>query len=67
MQSWGRAEIAIRIIDMGYNVEDSIEAAKACGDLERSLAYLQQECPICFDKKPMGQVTCLKLHPVTSR
>ena len=56
MRSWGRAETAVRLVDMGYNVEDSIEAAKACGDMERSLAYLQQDCPICMELKPMGQV-----------
>ena len=62
MKSWGRAEVAIRLIDMGYNVEDSIEAAIAYGDLERSLGYLQQECPICYDQKPMGQVTYLEFR-----
>ena len=54
--SWGRAETAVKLIDMNYSVEDSIEAACNCGDLMRSLRYLQQECPLCLDKKPMSQV-----------
>ncbi|XP_028391696.1 LOW QUALITY PROTEIN: uncharacterized protein LOC114516423 [Dendronephthya gigantea] len=57
MKSWGRAETAVRLVDFGdYDVEDCIEAAEASGDMERSLAYLQQDCPICVEQKPMGQM-----------
>lgn len=56
LQSWGRAETAIKLIDRGFAVEDAVEAAKQCGDLSRSLRYLQQECPLCFEMKPMNQV-----------
>ena len=56
MKSWGRAETTVRLLDMGYKLEDCIEAAEACGYLDLALAYLQQECPLCYDEKPMGQV-----------
>ena len=56
MRSWGRAETTVRLLDMGYKLEDCIEAAEAFGYLDRALGYLQQECPICFEIKPMGQV-----------
>lgn len=56
MKSWGRAETAIKLVDMGFSLADSIEAAIAFGDLRRSLGYLQQICPICGDEKPMSQV-----------
>jgi hypothetical protein len=56
MQSRGRAETAIKLLDMDFNLEDCIEAAKAFGDMKRALAYLRRECPICYDEKPMSQV-----------
>ena len=57
-QSWGRAETAIKLIDMDFSVEDACEAAQACGYVERALRYLQQECPWCIEEKPMSQVNC---------
>ena len=54
--SWGRAEVVIKLIDKGYEVDDSVEAARNCGDLARSLRYLKQECPLCTDERPMSQV-----------
>lgn len=54
--SWGRAEVVIKLIDMGYGVDDSVEAARNCGDLTRSLRYLRQECPLCAYEHPMSQM-----------
>ena len=59
LRSWGRAETAVKLLDMGFKFEDCLEAAEAYGDLQRSLGYLQQECPICVEQKPMGQVNHL--------
>lgn len=56
MRSWGRAETTVKLLDMGYNLEDCVAAAEAFGFIGRALAYLQQECPVCYDVKPMGQV-----------
>ena len=58
--SWGRAENVIKLIDKGYGVDDSVEAARDCGDLQRCLRYLTQECPLCFGKWPMSQVCAYK-------
>ena len=56
VQSWGRAEVVIKLIDHGCGVDDSVEAARNCGDFARSLRYLRQECPICTLEHPMSQV-----------
>ena len=56
MRSWGRAETAVKLVDMDFILGDCIEAAKAYGDMERSLNYLQQECPVCYELVPMSQV-----------
>ena len=56
LASWGRAETAIKLIDMEFSLEDSVEAAKNCGDLKRCLRYLKQECPLCTEEFPMSQV-----------
>ena len=62
--SWGRAEVVIKLIDRGYGVDDSVEAARNCGDFARSLRYLKQECPLCADERPMSQV-CVHLVSYT--
>ena len=50
--------------DRGYGVDDSVEAARNCGDFARSLRYLKQECPLCADERPMSQV-CVHLVSYT--
>ena len=64
MLSWGRAEVVIKLIDKGYGVDDSVEAAHNCGDLQRSLRYLKQECPVCIEERPMSKV-CVYLVSYT--
>lgn len=56
LASWGRAETAIKLIDLDFSLEDSVEAAISCGDLKRCLRYLKQECPLCCVEYPMSQV-----------
>ena len=43
-------------------MDDSVEAARNCGDLQRSLRYLSQECPLCYGEYPMSQVCVSLLH-----
>ena len=62
MPSWGRAEVVIKLIDKGFGVDNSVEAARNCGDLQRSLRYLKQECPLCAEQYPMSQVCVSLLH-----
>ena len=65
LQSWGRAETVIIILDteaeqledvVDCTLDDLVEAVKNCGDRKRSLAYLKQECGICFSYYPMNKV-----------
>ena len=72
LQSWGRAETVIIILDteaeqledvVDCTLDDLVEAVKNCGDRKRSLAYLKQECGICFSYYPMNKV-CYTLWQV---
>ncbi|XP_074616900.1 E3 ubiquitin-protein ligase RNF31-like isoform X2 [Acropora palmata] len=56
VSSWGRAETAIKLIDRDFSVDDSIEAAIYGGDVKQALRYLQQDCPLCLEQKPMSQM-----------
>ena len=56
VSSWGRAETAIKLIDRDFSVDDSIEAAIYGGDVTQALRYLHQDCPLCFEQRPMSQV-----------
>lgn len=64
MTSWGRAEIAVRLLDecpedCSYTVSDVIEAAEAFREFARAKSHLEQECPICTEKYPRNQVCLL--------
>ncbi|KAK3086203.1 hypothetical protein FSP39_015157 [Pinctada imbricata] len=66
LQSWGRAHTVIRILDIDVaekgleaTLEDIVEAVRNCGDRQSSLAYLQQECQLCFCYYPMGKIRSL--------
>ncbi|XP_077982621.1 uncharacterized protein LOC144437543 isoform X2 [Glandiceps talaboti] len=60
MPSWGRAQTAIRLIDIGkYEVEDAIIAAKECGTADRAMEFLEKTCEICFDTVPMNKLHTL--------
>ncbi|KAK3603441.1 hypothetical protein CHS0354_009421 [Potamilus streckersoni] len=65
LQSWGRAEVVIKILDNEMNnaedplnctLEDVVEAVRNCGDRRASVAFLTQECGICFSKYPMSKI-----------
>ena len=62
VSSWGRADVVIKLIDKGFGVDDSVEAARNCGDLQRSVRYLSQGCPLCITEYPMSQVCVSLLH-----
>ncbi|XP_060066432.1 uncharacterized protein LOC132546733 [Ylistrum balloti] len=63
LQSWGRAEVVIKILDVDVannTVEASlgeiVEAVKNCQDYKSSLVYLSQECEICMGKFAMSRI-----------
>ena len=72
LKGWLRAEMVINILDAGVpdtevTVEDVVEAVRNCVDTKSAMAYLRQECQICFSTYPMGKVlafflSCLQLH-----
>ena len=37
-------------------MDDCLEAARSCREFKTCLNFLEQECPLCFDKRPMTQV-----------
>lgn len=63
LQSWGRAEIVIRILDeevatgnLVASLEEVVEAVRNCGDRASSLIFLKQYCEICYSQFPMTKI-----------
>lgn len=56
VQSYDEAELTVRLLNLQFDEEDALDAAKECGSLDMALAYLQQECELCTGKYPMKQV-----------
>ncbi|XP_067651043.1 E3 ubiquitin-protein ligase RNF31-like isoform X2 [Haliotis asinina] len=72
LQSWGRAEIVVKILDNDldklkqesdyeYTLEDVVEAVRNCQDRRSSIIYLQRECVICMSKFPMSKMMNLNI------
>lgn len=63
LRSWGRAELVIKILDNdlpdNVSLEDVVEAVRNCQDRNSALAYLQQECALCFANFPMSKVSIM--------
>ncbi|XP_074644395.1 uncharacterized protein LOC141901185 [Tubulanus polymorphus] len=66
LKSWGRAGLVVKIIDdhadeLCENVElsDIIDAVRNCGDVNRSLDYLSQDCELCYSACPMNKIRSL--------
>lgn len=64
LQSWGRAEIVIRILDeevaqnnLEASLEEVVEAVRNCGDRASSLIFLKQYCECCYSQFPMTKVS----------
>uniref|UniRef100_T1H4E2 Uncharacterized protein n=1 Tax=Megaselia scalaris TaxID=36166 RepID=T1H4E2_MEGSC len=45
--NFGEAYIAAALVDLRFNEEDALLAAKECSDLDKALAFLQQDCELC--------------------
>ncbi|KAH9494612.1 E3 ubiquitin-protein ligase rnf31 [Bulinus truncatus] len=61
LKSWGRAELVIKLLDSDLDsevitVEDIVEAVRNCQDRQSAIAYLQQECQLCFTPFPMSKI-----------
>lgn len=56
VSSWGKADIVIKLIDEGFEVDDSLTAAGSCRDYRCCVRFLRQECPLCIDQLPRTQM-----------
>ncbi|BFZ13030.1 hypothetical protein BsWGS_16069 [Bradybaena similaris] len=67
LRSWGRAELVIKILDNdlpdNVSLEDVVEAVRNCQDRNSALAYLQQQCALCFANFPMSKIRNLNFCP----
>ncbi|XP_062501000.1 E3 ubiquitin-protein ligase RNF31-like isoform X4 [Corticium candelabrum] len=66
MFSWGRAELAIRLIDerddqCEYNISDVVDAVEAHQDCQRARDYLRQECPVCMSNFPRDKMISMSI------
>ena len=69
MKSWGRAEVAVRLIDEYSDdrkdqdsfINDCIEAASANEAFRRAKRFMEHECPLCFESVAMCNVSSLIL------
>ncbi|KAK6982277.1 E3 ubiquitin-protein ligase rnf31, partial [Biomphalaria glabrata] len=65
LKSWGRAELVIKLLDSdqlnneSITLEDIVEAVRNCRDRQSAIAYLQQECQLCFTLFPMSKIRSL--------
>ncbi|KAL5281668.1 RNF31 family protein [Megaselia abdita] len=59
VSDYGESYIAAALIDLRFNEDDAILAAKECSDLEKALAFLQQDCELCAETYPMNQVVSM--------
>ncbi|GFN77187.1 E3 ubiquitin-protein ligase rnf31 [Plakobranchus ocellatus] len=72
LHSWGRAEMVVKILDQdkelqqdlnegSVTLEDVVEAVRDCQSRASALAYLRQECQICFGRFPMNKIHNLNI------
>ncbi|OWF56472.1 uncharacterized protein LOC110446780 [Mizuhopecten yessoensis] len=66
LQSWGRAEVVIKILDIDIanktveaSLAEIVEAVKNCQDYKSSIVYLSQECQICMSRFAMSRIRSL--------
>ncbi|XP_069114483.1 uncharacterized protein [Argopecten irradians] len=66
LQSWGRAEVVIKILDVDVannqieaSLGEIVEAVKNCQDYKSSMVYLSQECQICMGRFAMSRIRSL--------
>ncbi|CAM1298142.1 RNF31 (predicted) [Pycnogonum litorale] len=51
-----QAEVASKLVDMMFEEDESVEAAKECGDVYLALNYLRQECELCAAQYPAAEM-----------
>ncbi|XP_023225612.1 uncharacterized protein LOC111626457 isoform X2 [Centruroides sculpturatus] len=57
--TYEKAEIAVKLIEMNFNEEDVIQAMKDCSSLDQAFTYLQQDCELCVGIYPASKMVSM--------
>ncbi|XP_053961484.1 E3 ubiquitin-protein ligase lubel isoform X4 [Anastrepha ludens] len=57
--SVAEAQIAATLVNMRFQQDVSIWAAKECSDLDQAISMLQQDCELCMGIYPMNQIVSM--------
>ncbi|KAH8238928.1 hypothetical protein KR038_008223 [Drosophila bunnanda] len=53
------AQIAATLVNMKFQEDVALWAARECSDLDQAIAMLQQECELCMSSYPMNQIVSM--------
>ncbi|XP_017774763.1 PREDICTED: uncharacterized protein LOC108561373 isoform X3 [Nicrophorus vespilloides] len=59
VQTYEQAELAISLLSLKFDLEESLEAVQGCSTLDSALAYLEQECELCAGKCAMSNMVSM--------
>ncbi|KAH8244390.1 hypothetical protein KR026_008332, partial [Drosophila bipectinata] len=57
--SIAEAQIAATLVNMKFQEDVALWAARECSDLDQAIAMLQQECELCMNSYPMNQIVSM--------
>ncbi|KAH8402533.1 hypothetical protein KR222_008244 [Zaprionus bogoriensis] len=57
--SIAEAQIAATLVNMKFQEDVALWAAKECSDLDQAISMLQQECELCMNTYPMNQIVSM--------
>ncbi|SPP85699.1 uncharacterized protein LOC117587520 isoform X2 [Drosophila guanche] len=59
LTSVGEAQIAATLVNMKFQEDVALWAARECSDLDQAIAMLQQDCELCANTYPMNQIVSM--------
>ncbi|KPU73487.1 uncharacterized protein Dana_GF14481, isoform D [Drosophila ananassae] len=59
VRSIAEAQIAATLVNMKFQEDVALWAARECSDLDHAIAMLQQECELCMNTYPMNQIVSM--------
>ncbi|XP_033249192.1 titin isoform X6 [Drosophila miranda] len=59
LTSIGEAQIAATLVNMKFQEDVALWAARECSDLDQAIAMLQQDCELCMNTFPMNQIVSM--------
>ncbi|XP_032592515.1 E3 ubiquitin-protein ligase lubel isoform X5 [Drosophila grimshawi] len=57
--SIAEAQIAATLVNMKFQEDVALWAARECSDLDQAISMLQQECELCMNNYPMNQIVSM--------